>query len=101
MAFAGIPVYYVFSLLGSLLGAFRGLCGYSCILRFESFGKPSGSLPWPLRVSLYTTFLVFWEAFWEPSVAFAGIPVYYVFSLLGSLLGAFRGLCGYSCILRF
>ena len=22
---------------------------------------------------LYTTFLVFWEAFWEPSVAFAGI----------------------------
>ena len=79
MAFAGIPVYYVFSLLGSLLGAF----------------------PWPLRVSLYTTFLVFWEAFWEPSVAFAGIPVYYVFSLLGSLLGAFRGLCGYSCVLRF
>ena len=43
MAFAGIPVYYI---------------------------------------------LVFWEAFWEPSVAFAGIPVYYVFSLLGKPSGS-------------
>ena len=43
MAFAGIPVYYVFSLLGSLMGAFRGLCGYPVYYGFSLLGSLLGA----------------------------------------------------------